>query len=67
MIKINYDETTGEILGRYPDEIHYHSIPTPWIEVENCKLDDSERVNLQTLTLENKPQPQPEEETSSET
>ena len=34
MYKINYDADTGNILGIYPDDIEYPSIPEPYIEVD---------------------------------
>ncbi|MBP2662729.1 MAG: hypothetical protein H6Q71_677 [Firmicutes bacterium] len=34
MIKVNYDATSGEIKGFYPDDINYASIPEPYIEID---------------------------------
>ena len=34
MIKVNYDSETGQILGFYPNEIEYQSIPEPYIEID---------------------------------
>jgi len=39
MIKVNYD-TDGTILGFYPDDITYSSIPTPYIEVNAATWQD---------------------------
>ena len=33
-INVNYSEITGEILGCYPSDVDYASIPTPNIEVD---------------------------------
>ena len=35
MIKVNYDSLTGVILGYYPDDIDYVSIPEPNIEIDD--------------------------------
>ena len=34
MIKVNYNATTGEIKGFYPNDISYVSIPEPHIEID---------------------------------
>lgn len=36
VIKVNYNENTGEILGYYPDDILYPAIPEPYIEVDEA-------------------------------
>lgn len=32
-VKVNYDSTTGKILGFYPDDIGYKAILEPYIEI----------------------------------
>ena len=36
MIKVNYDSSTGEIKGFYPDDIGYTDIPIPHIEIDEA-------------------------------
>ena len=40
MIKVNYDTTTGEIKGFYPDDIAYANIPAPYIEIDETAHQD---------------------------
>jgi len=40
MIKVNYNETTGQILGFYPDDIEYTIIPTQYIEIDETTWQD---------------------------
>lgn len=40
MIKVNYDATTGEIKGFYPDYIGYANIPEPHIEIDEITHQD---------------------------
>lgn len=47
MIKVNYDSTTGEIKGFYPDDIGYANIPEPHIEIDETTHQDC--VNHQGL------------------
>ena len=47
MIKVNYDATTGEIKGFYPDDIGYASIPEPYVEIDETTHQDC--VNHQGL------------------
>lgn len=47
MIKVNYDATTGEIKGFYPDDIGYANIPTPHIEIGKTAHQDC--MNYQGL------------------
>ena len=57
MIKVNYDSTTGEIKGFYPDDIGYASIPEPYIEIDETTHQDcmnnqgSRKVDLTTLSV----------------
>ena len=57
MIKLNYDATTGEILGFYPDDIVYPIIPTPYIDIDadqhkDCMENNGKRrVELETLKI----------------
>ena len=57
MIKVNYDATTGEIKGFYPDDIGYSSIPEPHIEITteqhiDCINNPSNRkVDLETKKI----------------
>jgi len=39
-IKVNYNAATGEILGHYPDETTYASIPEPYIVVDKTTWHD---------------------------
>ena len=56
-IKVNYDATTGEIKGFYPDNIGYETIPEPYIEVNEAAYQDCinnqglRRVDLTTLKI----------------
>jgi len=58
MIKVNYNLQTGQILGFYPDDIQYTSIPEPYIEITPDQHIDCinnqglRRVNLQTKQIE---------------
>ena len=47
MIKVNYDPTTGEIKGFYPDFISYETIPEPYIEIDKTAHQDC--INNQGL------------------
>ena len=47
MIKVNYDSTTGEIKGFYPDDVGYVSIPEPHIEIDEIAHRDC--INHQGL------------------
>lgn len=40
MIKVNYDATTDEIKGFYPEDIAYASIPEPYIEIDEASHQD---------------------------
>lgn len=40
MTKVHYDQTTGEILGFYPDDIGYVTIPEPFIEIDETAHQD---------------------------
>ena len=40
MIKVNYNATTGEILGYYPDDFGYETIPEPYIEITEEQHND---------------------------
>jgi hypothetical protein len=57
MIKVNYDDTTGSILGYYPDEVGYESIPEPYIEIDKTSHLDCinnqglRKVDLTTLKI----------------
>lgn len=57
MIKANYDSTTGEIKGFYPDLIGYETIPEPFIEIDETAHQDCinnqglRRVDLKTLKI----------------
>ncbi len=57
MIKVNYNVVTGEILGYYPDDIPYPSIPEPTIEIDTATHQDCinnpgrRRVDLSTLQI----------------
>ena len=33
MIKVNYDNSSGKILGFYPDTVKYKIVPLPFIEI----------------------------------
>lgn len=35
MIKVHYNDTTGEVIGFYPDTLSYSSIPEPFVEITN--------------------------------
>ena len=56
-IKVNYDQTTGEILGFFPDDIGYTTIPSPFIEIDETTHQDCinhqglRRVDLTTLKI----------------
>ena len=56
-IKVNYDESTGEIKGFYPDFIGYETIPEPHIEIDETAHQDCinnqglRRVDLKTLKI----------------
>ena len=45
MIKVNYNETTGEILGYYPNDFGYETIPEPFIEI--AEEEHSDCINNQ--------------------
>jgi hypothetical protein len=57
VIKINYDAITGKILGYYPDDIGYSSIPEPFFEIDDTTHQDCvnnpglRRVDLTTKTI----------------
>ena len=57
MIKVNYDSTTGEIKGFYPNFIDYETIPEPNIEIDETTHQDCinnqglRRVDLKTLKI----------------
>lgn len=57
MIKVNYDEKTGEILGFYPNFIQYANIPEPTIEINETTHQDCiqnpglRRVDLSALKI----------------
>ena len=57
MIKVNYDATTGQILGFYPDDIVYANIPEPNIEITteqhiDCiNNQDKRKVDLETKKI----------------
>lgn len=57
MIKVNYDATTGEIKGFYPDDIAYASIPAPYIELDESAHQDcinnqgSRKVDVTALKI----------------
>lgn len=57
MVKVHYDSTTGAILGFYPDDIEYTSLPDNYIEIGNethidCINNQGKRkVDITTLTL----------------
>lgn len=57
MVKVNYNKTTGDILGYYPDNIGYASIPEPYIEIDeathlDCINNQGKRkVDLTTLKI----------------
>ncbi|WP_051296443.1 DUF4376 domain-containing protein [Anaeroarcus burkinensis] len=57
MVKVYYDSTTGEILGFYPGDISYASIPEPHIEIDEVAHQDCvdnqglRRVDLKTLQI----------------
>ena len=36
MVKVNFDSTTGEIIGFYPEDINYKDIPEPFLEVDSA-------------------------------
>lgn len=56
MIKVNYD-TNGNILGYYPDNIGYATIPEPYIEIDKATHQDCiqnpglRRVDIDTLKI----------------
>lgn len=33
MIKVNFDPITEKVIGYYPDDVQYQSIPSPYIEI----------------------------------
>ena len=57
MVKVHYDASTGEILGFYPEDIGYFSIPAPTIEIDKNAHRDCinnqglRRVDLTTLKI----------------
>ena len=57
MVKVNYDSTTGEILGFFPNDIGYATIPEPNIEIDAAAHQDCinnqglRRVDLKTLKI----------------
>ena len=57
MIKVNYDASTGEIKGFYPDDISYASIPEPYIEIDESVHQDcinnqgSRKVDVTALKI----------------
>ena len=54
MVKVNYDSTTGEIKGFYPDFVKYESIPEPLIEVtEDTWHDCIANAGLRKVDLTN--------------
>ena len=54
-IKINYDATTGEIKGFYPDSIKYKTIPEPYIEIdEKQHMDCINNQGLRKIDIDNK-------------
>jgi len=55
MIKVNYNSTTGEIKGFYPDNINYSCIPEPYIEVdESTHLDCINNPGQRIVDVTNK-------------
>jgi hypothetical protein len=49
LIKVNYDSSTGEIKGFYPDDTPYSSIPEPYIEIDedtwkDCRNNPGQRI-----------------------
>ena len=56
-IQVHYNESTGEILGFYPDDIGYSEIPTPIIAIDNDEHQDcisnpgKRRVDLTTREI----------------
>ena len=65
MIKVNYDSTTGEIKGFYPDNIGYAAIPEPHIEIDETTHNDCinnqglRRVDVTTKKIVNYTPPVP--------
>lgn len=54
MVKVNYNITTGAIIGFYPDDITYTSIPAPYIEVDDQTYQDCiNNQRLRKIDLEN--------------
>jgi len=52
MVKVNYDSTTGEIKGFYPDFVKYSNIPEPLIEVtEDTWHDCIANIGLRKVDL----------------
>jgi len=56
-IKVNYNATTGEIDGYYPDDIIYGLIPEPYIEIDEDTHQDCinnqglRKVDIETLAV----------------
>lgn len=64
MIKVNYD-TDGNILGFYPDDIGYATIPEPYIEIDKATHQDCiqnpglRRVDIATQKIVEYTRPEP--------
>jgi len=56
-IKVNYNASTGAIVGFYPDEITYSTIPEPYIEIDEDTHQDCinnqglRKIDIETLAV----------------
>lgn len=57
MTKVSYNSITGNILGYYPDDLNYTTIPKPYIEIDDITYQDCitnqglRKVDLTTLKI----------------
>ena len=55
LVKVNYNVTTGEIIGFYPDAIDYSVVPTPYIEIDEAShIDCIGNPGLRIVDIVNK-------------